>query len=132
VLQARVPDLGGFRFYCTRISGFRKREAGSGKAVPSTVVPCDICFFGSPQRGVQEYSRRVRWVLVLVYIHECTSVRIDTTSDMRGREIETWHLCWVLVALRPTPIPPLFPPVLLVSLSIPPLYPPPSGLLGVS
>jgi hypothetical protein len=32
--------------------------------------------------------------------------------------------CWIRVALRPAPIPPLFPPVLLVSLPIPPLCPP--------
>jgi hypothetical protein len=32
--------------------------------------------------------------------------------------------CWTPLALRPAPIPPLFPPVLLVYLPIPPLYPP--------
>jgi hypothetical protein len=39
---------------------------------------------------------------------------------------------WALLALWPAPIPPLFPPVLLVSLSIPPLCPSAPPATGVS
>jgi len=39
VLQVRarwVPDLGGFRFYCTHTSGFSATGCCGGKAAPST------------------------------------------------------------------------------------------------
>ena len=41
MLQARarwVPDLGGFRFYCTRTSGFSATGCCGGKAVPSSAM----------------------------------------------------------------------------------------------
>jgi hypothetical protein len=39
VLQVRarwVPDLGGFRFYCTRTSGFSATGCCGGEAVPGS------------------------------------------------------------------------------------------------
>ena len=41
MLQVRarwVPDLGGFRFYCTRTSGFSATGCCGGKAVPSSTM----------------------------------------------------------------------------------------------
>ena len=41
VLQVRarwVPDLGGFRFYCTRTSGFSATGCCGGKAAPSSAM----------------------------------------------------------------------------------------------
>jgi hypothetical protein len=52
VLQVRarwVPDLGGFRFYCTHTSGFSVTGCCGGKAAPSSTMRH---IFGSPKRSL--------------------------------------------------------------------------------
>jgi hypothetical protein len=50
-----------------------------------------------------------------VCVGACCAFRLLLLLSFFG----TWDLRWIPVALRPAPIPPLFPPVLLVSLPIP-------------
>jgi hypothetical protein len=61
----RIYAASGFTVPTLPDSALQGAAAAAGRQ--SRVVSCGI-FFGSPKRGLEEYLRRVRWVLVFTCV----------------------------------------------------------------
>lgn len=102
VLQVRarwVPDLGGFRFYCTHTSGFSATGCCGGEAVPSSAMRH---IFWKPEAGpLRMFTAGA--VGISVYV-ACASSRTNNVNGvLYGAvkcEIATWHCDCVVLLYR--------------------------------